>query len=396
MSNAKHNRNADPNKFEPWLHRYVPPRLHAEARRAWSQGWRVQLAWVKKNMLNMRDDGTARVGIKTQENRSQVLQQAFTQLRALGFKIENILSFNQKHLIALFTLWYEDQAKPGTIADRRSILSVFCNAIGKGGMVPSVKDFNRLGLTPAMAKRTTVAREDKSWGDEQYAEASKEAYLRDPKYGRIVDMMLAYGLRGKEGYMLEPHLADCGTHLHLTHGTKNGRERDVPIDTPEKRQILDRCKIAVLDKSDSISGKSRGLRATRDWYKRMNAKIGATLAGKIGKTPHGLRHTFAHDELMKRGVPVAVKGEAGKVPADAPKLSNPEKRVARKEVAEAMGHSRISVTGAYAGSLRAVPTTHANIDASRAARHADPAEQQLTPDAIRAKQLPDKGMPAKN
>ena len=119
----------------------------------------------------------------------------------------------------------------------------------------------------------------------------------------------------------------------------------------------------MLDKNDSISGKSRGLRKTVDWYKNHNTAIGATLAGNVGKTPHGLRHAFAQDELMKRGVPVSVKGAAG-IPVDAPTLDRAGVKSARLAVAEAMGHSRTSVTGAYAGSLRTTPSQNsvANVD----------------------------------
>jgi len=338
---------------------------------------------MMKNMLHLRDDGTGPVAIKTQANRSQVLHQVFTQLRELGFKVANILSFNQKHLIALIALWAKEKQEPGTIAERRSVLSVFTKVIGKGGMVPSVKDFDKLGFSSSIAKRTTVALEDKSWANEQYTEASKAAHLLDYRYGHIVDVMRFFGLRGKEGYMLEPHLADRGTHLRLTQGTKNGRPRDVPIDTPEKRQLIDRCKAAVPDITDSISGKFRGLKDTVKWYLEKNNQIGATLAGNIGKQPHGLRHTFAQEELMKRGVPVAVKGAAG-IPVDAPTLDRAGVKAARMEVAEAMGHSRISVTGAYAGSHRTIPvqSSDSNIDAaaSQAPTQSDSeAEPNLAP-----------------
>jgi len=393
MSNAKHNRNADPNKFEPWLHRFVPPRLHAEARRAWRQGPHAQLAWLLMHMLNLRDDGTGLVSIKTKANRSQILHQAFSQLPKLGFKIANILSFNQKHLVALIALWAAEEQEPSTIAIRRSVLSVFTKVIGKGGMVPGVKDFDKLGFSSSIAKRTTVALEDRSWTDAQYIEASKAAHLLDYRYGHIVDVMWFLGLRGKEGYMLEPNLADCGTHLHLTKGTKNGRPRNVPIDTPEKRQLIDRCKAVVPDVTDSISGKFRGLKETVNWYKEKNELIGATLAGKIGKQPHGLRHTFAQNELMKRGVTVTVKGAAG-IPVDAPPLNSAGRKVARLEVAEAMGHSRVSVTGAYAGSLRTIPVKNADQNVEAAASNAPieslPATvQDLTPQSPKEEPTPD-------
>jgi len=300
----------------------------------------------------MRDDGTGPVGFKTHDNRGQFLHLAFTQLRELGFKVANILSFNQKHLKALFALWIKQKQDSGTIANYRSMLAVYTKAIGKGGMVPVVKDLGTIGVDPSEAKRATVARVDKSWTAEEFAEGSKAAHLLDSRYGHIFDLIGNFGLRSKEGCMIEPHVADRGTHLHLALGTKGGRPRDVPIDTPEKRQTIDRAKSAVLDISDSVSGKTVGLRATMTWYRKFNRKLGATKSGKFGKTPHGLRHRYAHDELMKRGVSVSVKGAAG-IPVDAPVLTRAQIKAARLEVAEAMGHARVTVTGAYSGTLKA-------------------------------------------
>ena len=294
--------------LDGWLRRHVPEHLHNQARHAWKRGWRSQIAWVKENLPNMRDDGAGKVSINSQASLGQFLQLAFEQLREEGYKINNILSLNRKHLTALFNRWEMEQLKPGTITDRRSKLSVYANAIGKGGMVPSVNNLGVLNIDPAIAKRVTVARVDKTWPQEAYDQAVKEAHIIHYRYGLIFEMERLFSLHGFEALCLEPHKADCDTYLHVYRGTRGGRPRDFPINEA-RREILDRCKFAVLDKSDSLSGKARGLKNAKSWYKACNIKFCATLAGKYGKTLDGLRHAGIHEALLKNGIDAPVKAK---------------------------------------------------------------------------------------
>jgi len=371
-------RHADPHTLEPWLRLRVPVRKQDEARREWQKGWKSQLAWVAKNMLDQREDGKGVLAFETQHKTKQNLYLVFSQLREEGFKVQNILSINQKHLKVLFKRWAQKGLAPSTISNLRSTLNGFCGAIGKCGFVPRVKDLGTLNLSPAVAARTTVAREDKSWTSVEFAELTKAAHALDLRYGLIIELMWHFGLRGQEAWMLEPHIADSDNEiwvplltgkdvdtgedlaaeevLHVIKGTKGGRYRAVLLDTPEQRDLINRCKASVLDKNDSVSGKVRGKLGTKDWYEDMNERVGATLKGRLANVPHGLRHSYCHAELLKRGVPVSIKGEAG-VPDLQPPLTRDEVKAARLEVSENLGHSRVSVTGAYSGTLKQIKTT---------------------------------------
>jgi len=50
---------------------------------------------------------------------------------------------------------------------------------------------------------------------------------------------------------LRPHLADRGTFLSITHGTKGGRDRVEPIRTPQQRALLERAKAFCSTRSST-------------------------------------------------------------------------------------------------------------------------------------------------
>jgi len=151
--------------------------------------------------------------------------------------------------------------------------------------------------------------------------------------------------------MLEPHLADGGGILKVVNGTKGGKYREVPIETDAQRALLERCKLIAITKNDSLSGRIRNKKQAMNWFKLCNQKVGATKAGKFGKTPHGLRHAYAHAGFLNGGVPVPVKGAAG-IPGLAQPLTDEEIKRVQKRVSKHLGHVRPSVTSAYCGSRR--------------------------------------------
>jgi hypothetical protein len=68
----------------------------------------------------------------------------------------------------------------------------------------------------------------------------------------------------------------------------------------------------------------------------------------LGVTAHGLRAGFCEERAISLGfIPPTRGGAPGQ-------MSKDEERQVRLRTAEEMGHSRISVTGAYFGSTRSV------------------------------------------
>lgn len=94
--------------------------------------------------------------------------------------------------------------------------------------------------------------------------------------------------------MLRPHLADKGGYLAISIGTKGGRDRTVPIDTPERRELINRAKTYADRRTASTADPGKSLKQVLGHYSRIVAKAGLT-KGQLGVTSHGLRHAFASE-----------------------------------------------------------------------------------------------------
>jgi hypothetical protein len=161
-----------------------------------------------------------------------------------------------------------------------------------------------------------------------------------------------------------PHLDDKGVYFDIRKGVaKNGRERQIPIETQLQRQTLDYVKSLVPKKehlgwvdipkqrkgkrsSSQSEMSSQLLKRNEGRYNDNMQKLGFTKKD-AGITGHSLRAEYAEDTaLMKGFLPASLGGIKGQLDQESLDL-------ARLQVAENMGHSRTSVTGAYYGSLKA-------------------------------------------
>lgn len=105
--------------------------------------------------------------------------------------------------------------------------------------------------------------------------------------------------------MLRPYLVDKGAYLDVSVGTKGGRPRAVPINTPEQKALLDEAKAFAATKDSSTSDPSRSLAQWKNHYYYVLRSCGITR--KNGLTAHGLRLTYAHNrykELSGQDSPV--------------------------------------------------------------------------------------------
>lgn len=342
--------------FNAWLARNVHPRNHEEARDAFKRGIVSQIGWLMHNLLNKKVSGAV-AGFKTIAERKSFYVLMFDELKSIKeeggrkYKVKNVLGFRTAHVRSLINKWVADGLQPATINDRLSKMRVFATLIGKDGLVPDVPQLGRIGICPSVARRTAAARVDKSWeaklSPEEIEDVIRKVEVHDKRVALMLRLERAFGNRAKEVIMMVPAASDQGDRLTVLAGAKNGLVRDIPIDTPEKRALLDQVRAHVTDKNDSLSGKDSSLKTVMSRYYRILRKVGVTKK-QLGIVSHGNRHAYAHDELAKRGAAVPVKG----ISAD---TSTPEARAAvreaREEVAKAMGHSRISVTTAYSGPI---------------------------------------------
>lgn len=282
------------------------------------------------------------VGRSTKKARAEVTYQAFKNLHEQGFSIKSVLNFSQRHVQALVNQWMEGGLAAATLQTRFSILRWFTAAIGKNGML---KEPSEYGIPADSIKRVYVAVKDKSWSaiDLSFDELIKQIYDKDPWVSMRLELMDAFGLRIQEATLLQPAAADGGSVLRVEMGTKGGRSRLVQIQSAKQRDVLNRAKsIAHLSETRNLipSGKILAQALARAYY--ICGLFGITKNG-MEITPHGLRAGFANDRYEQlSGMPSTVRGT--------PEKFDPEKdRLARETVSRELGHSRLSITGAYTG-----------------------------------------------
>ncbi|WP_312904566.1 phage integrase N-terminal domain-containing protein [Stutzerimonas nitrititolerans] len=304
-------------------------------------GWKASLASVLKQHNGIKaTDGTI-ASHETQHKRTTVLYQAFTDLREKGYKLDDVRQLKGRHVVALTKHWLSKELSPSTLQNRLSTLRTFASWIGKDGMVEGTERY----FPNHEASRTAINTKDKGWEANGVSATQKLDDLRalDERVALQVELQLRFGLRVKESIMLRPHLADKGTYLAVSIGTKGGRDRTVPIDTPERRELIDRAKTFAERRTASTSDPNKSLKQALGHYSRIVAKAGLTKS-QLGVTSHGLRHAFANERYAHYS--------GSRSPVEGGNLSSRDwelDRFARLAVVEELGHSREDVSTHYLG-----------------------------------------------
>lgn len=306
-------------------------------------GWKATLATVLA-MHNKTRSGGSVAAFATQDKRSDVLFAGFRELRELGYKLESVSQFRGKHMEALAKAWENRGLSPSSVQNNISAFRIFSGWIGKDGMVEGAAKYVSVGA----ASRSSINHEDKSWAANGVDPVTTiaEVRMKDERVALCLELQSAFGMRVRESIQLRPHIADRGTYLALTVGTKGGRDRVLPIDTPRKRELIDRAKTFAASKLASVSDPAMTLVQVKNHYYAVVRGCG--IKRSEGITSHGLRHGMANDRYEEEaGVPSPVRGGG---PVD-----RATDRAARLILAEELGHSRESVTTHYLGSLRRAP-----------------------------------------
>lgn len=300
-------------------------------------GWKASLADVLKTHNRVKQDGSV-ASHATQDKRADVLYAGFKELREKGYKLDDVRSFRGKHMEVLAREWETKGLSPSTIQNNISVFRTFAGWIGKEGMVEGAEKY----VSPGAASRSSINREDRSWQAHGVDLKAKieEVSAKDARVGLQLALQAAFGLRARESMQLRPYVADKGSYLALTVGTKGGRDRVVPVDTPEKRALVDRAKTFAASRLASVSDPAKTLAQVKNRYYHVLRSCG--IARKEGITGHGLRHGYANDRYRQ------VSGAASPVRGGQPQDRDADK-AARLEVAEELGHSRDSVTTYYLG-----------------------------------------------
>lgn len=285
------------------------------------------------------------VSIKTEELYVVQMRVMVGDLSRLNMSLRNLSEIGPRHVAALTRHYEVEGLSSSSLQKKNTVLRRFGTWLGKPDMTPRLSD---LVLDPARAKRSYSAVESKAWSAHGVDTAQVIATLDGfcPVAGLQMRIQRAFGLRTREVVSLKPQQADLGQNLFVTDGTKGGRPRMVPIDTIEKRDLIERAKvIASSNKRGILSDRpSRPLHTSINHYYYLCRKAGVSQSG-LGVTLHGLRHEFANNVFREiTGVDAPVNG--GRI--DDPELV----RRAMQVTSNQLGHGRKDAGAAYLGSKR--------------------------------------------
>lgn len=295
------------------------------------------------------------VSFRTMEQYQEVLTKCLHDLAdpTVNMKVQNLTDLSAKHVRTVTQIWVNRGCSASYLASQNTALRRLAIWMGKPDAVPRLVD---LVPDPEVYRRSYSAIKSKNWEtagieiDKVFTDMDAQCEIT----GLQLRLILVNGLRAREAIMFKPFAADRGDSLHITGGTKGGRSRIVPIENAAQRDILERCKVVAKGNSRGLvsprPGKSVQVNLDRFYY--LCKKIGITKKD-LGVTPHGLRHTFAarkYEQHTGMKSPVDGGGE----------VSRAADQLARQDISEQLGHSRISISSSYLG-------THMTISRARLA-----------------------------
>jgi integrase len=312
--------------------------------------FKEQLNATLEQKAGTRVNGTVAAD-RTGEAASDALHACFNIIRKeCGYRLEKPVNLKETHIRAICNYWIENGYKIKTMQGYLSHLRIFCRWIGKGEMVKNLAYY--LPHVPLADLRVkTIAEASKSWAANgiDVAEKVREADAIDWRFGMMLRLAVAFGLRRLEIIQCIPWKVDRVDRFSA-YKTKGGRPRDIYIDTPEQREVLDQVKL-LLKPNEHLgwltqrNGKKATLEYSLGNWHKMLAKIGITGACS-NCTGHGLRAQYAENAaLIASVIPPTLGGTAGQMPKDVLNLK-------RVQISELLGHSRESITGAYFGTFR--------------------------------------------
>lgn len=277
----------------------------------------------------------------TQAARRAVLKQSAAQLRELGFRNLRASGLGQRHIVALVKHWQTEGLSTGTVKNRVAHLRWAAEKVGKAGVA---------GITNeqlAIDKRQYVAQQSKAISLTEI----QMAKITDPHIRLSLRLQQHFGLRREESLKLIISQAWQGDQLALQASwTKGGRPREVPIRTPEQRELLAQVR--------ALTGRGSLIPAQRSYIQHLKIYERQLAAARISRA-HGLRHAYAQTrywELTGRLAPVALRAQldSGAIndschysqEALPGRLTDAE---ARLQISRELGHERVQITTIYLG-----------------------------------------------
>ncbi|MEX3936094.1 integrase domain-containing protein [Paraburkholderia phymatum] len=179
-----------------------------------------------------------------------------------------------------------------------SVLRKFSRWVGKPNLVKPLQ-YYLPDASPERVKVTAVADTTKSWSANGIDVEAKmrEAFEIDNRFGMVIAMQLAFGLRKKEAVSFQPWVSDqrdLGHNAIIVYGgAKGGKQRTIHIEFQFQYVVLDYVK-QHIGKRDRLGWKKtiRGLNADLERnlkrYDYHMGKLGISKAN-CSVCGHGLR-----------------------------------------------------------------------------------------------------------
>ncbi|HBO6779020.1 TPA: integrase [Pseudomonas aeruginosa] len=283
------------------------------------------LTYTLRQLCQRNRDGSH----ATQADRQRSLSLAARQLREAGFRQMRASSLKGKHVEALLQRWKAEALSAGTLKNRMAYLRWWAEKVGKAGILPT--DNTKLGIP----ERRYVTNENKAkeLGD-------RLDRITDPHVRVSLRLQAAFGLRREESIKFQPRYADRSDHIAIKGSwAKGGRDRKVPITTPEQR--------TVLDEAHRLVGLGSLIPANKTYIQQRHVYDGQCKAAGLSNM-HGLRHRYAQ---MRYEVLTGWKAPAAGGQQQEMLLANQQLQdlQARQRISRELGHERTSITAVYLG-----------------------------------------------
>jgi len=238
-------------------------------------------------------------------------------------------SLKGKHVEALLQRWQTEGLSAGTLKNRMAHLRWWAEKVGKAGILPA--DNTKLGIP----ERHHVAHENKVKELD-----NKLDQITDPHVRMSLRLQAAFGLRREESIKFQPRYADHGGHIAIKGSwAKGGRDRTVPITTPEQRM--------VLDEAHRLAGVGSLIPANKTYIQQRHVYDGQCKAAGLSNM-HGLRHGYAQTRyLVLTGWKAPAAG--GPSTQQLTPVQHSQDQVARQTISRELGHERLHVTTVYLG-----------------------------------------------
>ncbi|MFM0632172.1 integrase domain-containing protein [Paraburkholderia xenovorans] len=315
------------------------------------KGWKAELQDIIDANVHKRANNR-QASHRTKELNARVL---FAIFKTLHHKLNRPIhprNLAEAHIKLLAQYWYTENKAPATMRNELSVLRKFSRWIGKPNLAKPLQ-YYLPDASPERVKPKAVADATRSWSGNRIDVEVKlrEAFEIDDRFGMIIAMQLAFGLRKKEACSFQPWVSDQRdlgrAAIIVCDGSKGGRQRIIPIEFPFQIVVLDYVK-QCIGKRDRLGWKKtiRGLNANLERnLKRYDYHMGklCILKADCSVCGHGLRAEYAENCALFEGfVPTMLGGKGDEFDAD-------EMRNRKKRVSERLGHSRVQVTGSYFG-----------------------------------------------